>query len=580
MASAFVVLLVVGTWPGAGANGTLDPTSAGATPAAASPAGASLESVAGLEAVVGMANGAAGTRLVTASGGVRADAGTGHGSADGIRLAAPIVGIAATPGGGGYWLLGRDGGVFSYGDAAFHGSTGGMVLNQAVVAIAADPRGGGYWFVAADGGVFAFGGAGFHGSTGAMRLNQPIVGMASTPSGLGYYLVARDGGVFAFGDATFRGSTGGTRLNAPIVGIAADPDGSGYWLTASDGGVFSFDAQFRGASTLELTGAETVVAIAPNPDGSGYVTATSSGRVSHFGAGIGIGTGGGPSPVVIDPPAGGPVPGPATPCTGQAPPSSYEHVIVIFMENHQHGQVLDSPDAPFEHGLAAACASAEHYAADGVPSLPNYLAATSGDTFGIGDDGDPSQHQITADNVFRQVRASGRRAATYAESMPEPCTLQQVGLYVVKHNPAAYYQGGDDRAACQHDDVDLGSPTAGNFASVLTSGDLPAYSFIVPNLCNDTHDCGVAVGDAWLHGWFDVILASPAYRTGRTVVLLAWDEPTPMPFIAVAPSLRPGTVLGGYLDHYSLLRTTEELLGLPLLGAARSATTMTGVLGG
>ena len=76
--------------------------------------------------------------------------------------------------------------------------------------------------VASDGGIFSFGDAAFHGSTGAMTLNQPIVGMASTPSGDGYWLVASDGGIFSFGDAAFHGSTGAMTLNQPIVGMTVD----------------------------------------------------------------------------------------------------------------------------------------------------------------------------------------------------------------------------------------------------------------------------------------------------------------------------------------------------------------------
>jgi N-acetylmuramoyl-L-alanine amidase len=99
-----------------------------------------------------------------------------------------------------------------------------------VVGMAATPTGNGYWLVAADGGIFTFGGARFYGSTGAMTLNEPIVGMAATPDGKGYWLVAADGGIFTFGDAAFYGSEGGTQLVAPVVGMASTPTGNGYWL--------------------------------------------------------------------------------------------------------------------------------------------------------------------------------------------------------------------------------------------------------------------------------------------------------------------------------------------------------------
>ena len=129
-----------------------------------------------------------------------------------------IVDIAAHPTLNGYWLLGRDGGVFSYG-VPFFGSTGGMRLNKPVVGMTPTPDGNGYWFVAEDGGVFSFGSARFFGSTGSMRLNSRIIGMAATPSGGGYWLIGEDGGVFAFGDAPFYGSTGGVWTGTHIVGI-------------------------------------------------------------------------------------------------------------------------------------------------------------------------------------------------------------------------------------------------------------------------------------------------------------------------------------------------------------------------
>jgi hypothetical protein len=116
-----------------------------------------------------------------------------------------VVGLAATPDGRGYWLVARDGGIFTFGDAGFYGSTGAIALNEPIVGLAADPSTGGYWLVAADGGVFAFN-APFFGSMGGQSLNQPVVGMAATPDGRGYWLVACDGGIFTFGDAGFYGN--------------------------------------------------------------------------------------------------------------------------------------------------------------------------------------------------------------------------------------------------------------------------------------------------------------------------------------------------------------------------------------
>ena len=205
-----------------------------------------------------------------------------HGEVTG-RLNAPIVDMAGSATGEGYWLLGGDGGVFSFGDARFSGSTGSLRLDEPLVAMARG-AGGGYHLAAGDGGVFAFGEP-FLGSMGGVRLNQPVVGIASTTSGGGYWLVARDGGIFSFGDARYSGSTGSTRLNQPIVGVAADPDGRGYWLAGADGGIFSFDATFHGSAVGAgyLADDDAVVDIAPHP-GGGYFLFTESGGIIGFGS--------------------------------------------------------------------------------------------------------------------------------------------------------------------------------------------------------------------------------------------------------------------------------------------------------
>ena len=130
---------------------------------------------------------------------------------------APVVGVASAQ--FGVLLAAADGGVFAFCGAPFYGSMGGTHLNQPIVGVAATPDGKGYWLVAADGGVFSFGDADFHGSMGGSHLNQPMVALAANPDGTGYWTAAADGGVFAFGDAPFRGSATGSGV---LQGIAAN----------------------------------------------------------------------------------------------------------------------------------------------------------------------------------------------------------------------------------------------------------------------------------------------------------------------------------------------------------------------
>jgi len=209
---------------------------------------------------------------VSAAGTARSFGSTGN-----LLLARPIVDIARTPAGRGYWLLAGDGGVFAYGDAHFYGSTGNLRLVRPAVQMASTRSGHGYWFVASDGGVFAFGDAHFYGSMGGRFLAAPVVGILPTSTGRGYWLVASDGGVFAFGDARFRGSLANVHLVAPIVAATPTVTNRGYWLVGVDGGVFSFgDAHYLGRTR------HSPIDIASLPDGAGYATVSLSGLVETF----------------------------------------------------------------------------------------------------------------------------------------------------------------------------------------------------------------------------------------------------------------------------------------------------------
>jgi hypothetical protein len=232
---------------------------------------------------------------VAKDGGIFAFGAPFNGSAGGLHLSAPIVGMAYDAANGGYWLVGSDGGIFAYGGAPFYGSMGGTKLNAPIVGMAANAQGTGYWLVASDGGIFAFGTSsfhGFHGSMGGTKLNKPVVGMAVTPDGGGYWEVASDGGIFAFGDAPYHGSMGGSHINAPVVGMAAQ-DAGGYWLVGSDGGLYAFgDALFKGSMGGSHLNAP-VVGMAYDSLNGGYWLVASDGGLFAFGGAPFLGSTGG-----------------------------------------------------------------------------------------------------------------------------------------------------------------------------------------------------------------------------------------------------------------------------------------------
>ena len=207
------------------------------------------------------------------------------------RRRSAFAALAKSSGSHGYWLVGRDGGIFSFGAAQFYGSTGNLDLQRRVVGIASTPDHRGYWLVAADGGVFAFGDAGFYGSVPGVglapagsrrlpRLNAPIVGIVPSRDGRGYFMVAADGGVFAFGDAAYGGSCPAIGGCAGAGEVVMPASGSGYWLVTTSGDVYAFG----GAPYLGGPGAQGIVTSgAHTQTGQGYWILFRYGLVFHYG---------------------------------------------------------------------------------------------------------------------------------------------------------------------------------------------------------------------------------------------------------------------------------------------------------
>jgi hypothetical protein len=211
-----------------------------------------------------------------------------EGSLPGLNIhVTNVVGMVPTADSKGYWMIGSDGGVFAFGDAGFVGSIPGLGIHVTnIVGAVPTSDGKGYWMVGNDGGVFAFGDAGFVGSLPGLNVHVTnVVAVVPTSSGKGYWMIGSDGGVFAFGDAGFVGSLPGINVHVKnVVGAVPTSDGKGYWMVGTDGGVFAFgDAGFVGSLpglNVHVTNVRGVVA---TTDGKGYWMVGTDGGVFAFG---------------------------------------------------------------------------------------------------------------------------------------------------------------------------------------------------------------------------------------------------------------------------------------------------------
>jgi acid phosphatase len=233
-----------------------------------------------------------------------------------------------------------------------------------------------------------------------------------------------------------------------------------------------------------------------------------------------------------------------------------EHVVVVVFENEERVGVLGSGAAPTFDRLAADYAQATDDRAVAHPSLPNYLALVSGSTHGVTNDcQDCPQSGPTIGSLLTE---RGRSWGSYAEGYPSG------SRFAKKHVPFLYFPGG---ASHVH-------PLA-----AFNPRRLPAFAFVTPDLCHDMHDCSIATGDRWLAKFI-----KPFVSVKSTAVFIVFDEGSSdlggggqVALLVVGSSVKPHSRYTAPTSHYGLLRTTEDVLGLPRLGASRSANPLTGI---
>ncbi len=252
----------------------------------------------------------------------------------------------------------------------------------------------------------------------------------------------------------------------------------------------------------------------------------------------------------------------------------FSHVYVVILENKEYGSMVGNADAPYINSMISEYGLATDYTALTHPSLPNYIALLAGDTLGVRNDAD---HDLTAPNLLDQLEAAGHTWHVYAQNFPGDCStttsfqggadlVGAAGAYVRKHNPAISF-------------TDVASqPTRCARVTSLAAFDPAAADFelIVPNMTNDMHDGTIAQGDEFLKAFVPLITHSPAFAQGLLVI--TWDEGTTfvgggghVATIVAWPGIDAGLTSGLSHDHYSLLRTIEEVFGLPCLARSCQA---------
>jgi phosphatidylinositol-3-phosphatase len=267
----------------------------------------------------------------------------------------------------------------------------------------------------------------------------------------------------------------------------------------------------------------------------------------------------------VHPPSPSPVPSASTAQAGQVPRPA--HTVVVVLENHSYAEIIGNPDAPFINSLARRGALFTHSYAITHPSEPNYLALFSGSTQGVTDDSCPLS--FSAPNLAASLLSAGQSFAGYAEDLPgtgsQACSA---GGYARKHVPWADFSNVPGSV-----NKSFSSFPAPDFTR------LPKVSFVIPNLCNDMHDCSVSAGDSWLRAHIGSY-ANWA-MTHDSLLIITWDEDDgsqldQVPTIFAGQQVKPGRY-SATINHYSVLATIEAAYGLPRIGHSATVAPITAI---
>jgi hypothetical protein len=257
-----------------------------------------------------------------------------------------------------------------------------------------------------------------------------------------------------------------------------------------------------------------------------------------------------------------------TPCgSDAAPPPKYDHIVVIMLENRTWNQVggLGFGAMPHLQNYARQCTYYLNWIETNPDedSLTQYIGLTSGiDNPETVDNCPPSPTcQSTADNIFRQVRESGGITRSYVEGATSGCE----GATHRANVPAMYYYGGKDHSYCTTEVRPL---------TEMNPDKLPTFAMITPSRCDNGHDCGLDIVDAWVKVELFRLINGESYRAGKTAIFVLYDEDRPAPNLIIAPTSHKGLLRKPIASHSEALHTFEEMLGLPFLPSVKDVISL------
>lgn len=263
------------------------------------------------------------------------------------------------------------------------------------------------------------------------------------------------------------------------------------------------------------------------------------------------------------------------PQTNAAPP---DHILIVIMENHSSSEIIGSSQAPYINALISDPATAtftESFAIE-HPSQPNYLDLFSGSNQGSSDDGIPVNQPFTTDNLARQLLDAGKTFVTYSEDMPSVgFNGPSSGNYARKHNPVANWMG----TGTNQVPASVNQPFTA-FPSDYSK--LPTVCYVVPNQNNDMHNGSIVLGDTWTKNYLEAYIKWA--KTHNSLFILTFDEDDNSLANKILTIFSGAAVKGGtytdHIDHFTILRTIEDLYGLRHAGMAANAVPITNALGG